>query len=172
MTTLTFGKYKGSKLSSVPSDYLDWGVNNLDSPKWKSAFKDELSRRKNKEAEEKEYLKNNLDNPEILQILFNKAIVDINNEASNSGCEWEYNSIADTAQSVAKEDLKKLQTEVAIEKLEKEFAVLGISTDILKKIEQTHYGIGLEPSQFSSEEKYNLAVEYINKLEKIIDKSF
>jgi DNA repair protein RadD len=45
--TITFGKFKGKKVSEVDLGYLQWGAENLKGA-WKKRFEEEVSRRKNK----------------------------------------------------------------------------------------------------------------------------
>lgn len=168
---ITFGKYKGNDVSDLPTDYLEWGATKLDSPKWRKAFEDELSRRNNLEQEKKEKLKLNIDSSETLEELMKSAFQEIQAEISSSGCEWEYNNFdfQGEAERRASEALKELKAEIAIENLKKEIKEKdkSLTEEVLQKIEDAHYNHGLERSQFSSDLRYQLAVEYMQNLESI-----
>lgn len=47
---IPFGKYKGTKISGLPTDYVRWCAENFDNGKWKTAFEAELTRRQQKVA--------------------------------------------------------------------------------------------------------------------------
>ncbi len=167
---ITFGKHKGTDIINVPTQYLEWGAEKLESLRWREVFDTELKRRHEADKKQLAHLKANINDPSTLDYLVQQKIKEVESEISNSGCAWEYDNfnVHEEAESRAKEKLEELQIEVAIENLKKEFEGReGLTVELLKKIESVHTDYGLERSQFSSEVKYKLACEYVKKLEAI-----
>lgn len=167
MCKLTFGKHKGTEIKDIPADYLEWGVSKLDSPKWREEFKAELDRRK---KETQTLLNSNPD--ELLKKLEEEAVRDIDAEISASGCEHEYTSwdIYSEAESRAKTKVSALQADKAIKELKIEYAgLLGVDSKMIDKLENAYFNDELSRSNFATETKYNLAMEYFKKKDALLD---
>ena len=165
MTVLTFGKHKGSDLSEVPKDYLEWGVSKLDSPKWRKEFQNELDRRKN----ETQHLLNT--NPDrLLEKLEKEALRGINQEMEGHEHEYDRVDIYTEAENRANSKLKALQADKALKELKIEYAgLLGIDLKMMDKMEQTYLCDQLSRSNFQTESKYNLAMEYFKKKDALLE---
>ncbi|PHJ64956.1 hypothetical protein VF04_03995 [Nostoc linckia z7] len=172
MTTITFGKHKGSDISKIPTEYLEWGADKLDSPKWRQAFESELERRNSEKNKRDSYIKANIDSPEVWELLVKEAEQELETEenfAIENDVQYDGRVISQSEiEKLAKEKLAEYQKQVAVENLQKEFEGReGLTPLLLKKIEDIHYEWGLERSQFSTDAKYEVACEYMRKLEEI-----
>ena len=165
MTVLTFGKHKGSDLSEVPKDYLEWGVGKLDSPKWRKEFQNELDRRKN----ETKYLLNT-DPDRLLGKLEREALRSIHQEMEGYEHEYDRADIYTEAENRANSKLKALQADKALEQLKIEYAgLLGIDLKMMDKMEQTYLCDQLSRKNFQTENKYKLAMEYFKKKDALLE---
>lgn len=165
MTVLTFGKHKGSDLSEVPKDYLEWGVSKLDSPKWRKEFQNELDRRKN----ETKYLLDT-DPDRLLKKLEKEALRGISQEMEGYEHEYDRVDIYSEAENRANSKLKALQADKALEQLKIEYAgLLGIDLKRMDKMEQTYLCDQLSRKNFQTENKYKLAMEYFKKKDALLE---
>ena len=167
MTTVTFGKHKGTEIINVPTDYLVWGSSKLDSPKWRNVFQTELDRRK---QETKSLLDSNPD--ELLKKLEAEALRDIQAEIANSGAEHEYDRFDEygEAENRAKTKLSAMQADKAMKDLKIEYAgLLGVDLKMMSRLENAYFNDELSRSNFGSVEKYNLAMDYFKKKDALLD---
>lgn len=169
MTVLTFGKHKGTDIFSVPSEYLEWGASKLEHPKWRQEFESELKRRNQQKKEKESFVKANIDSQEVWDLLLLQAEKELYEEEDFSienDCQYDGRIITQKEiEKLAKEKLAEYKSEVAIENLKREYEGReGLNFALLNKIEDVHYSHGLERSQFSSSERYQVACEYIRKL--------
>jgi hypothetical protein len=165
MTVLTFGKYKGSDLSEVPTNYLEWGVSKLDSPKWRKEFQNELNRRKN---ETQHLLKTDPDR--LLGKLEREALRGIRQEMEGYEHEYDRVDIYTEAENRANSKLKALQADKALKELKIQYAgLLGIDLKMMDKMEQTYHCEQLGRSNFQTESKYKLAMEYFKKKDALLE---
>ena len=165
MTVLTFGKHKGSDLSEVPTNYLEWGVSKLDSPKWRKEFQNELDRRKN----ETQHLLNT-DPDKLLEKLEKEALRGINQEMEGNEHEYDRVDIYTEAENRANSKLKALQADKALKELKIEYAdLLGLDLKMMDKMEQTYHCDQLSRSNFQTESKYKLAMEYFKKKDALLE---
>lgn len=167
MTTLTFGKHKGSDITTVPADYLEWGSSKLDSPKWRNVFQTELDRRK---QETESLLDSNPD--ELLKKLEAEELRDIQREIAESGCEHEYDHFDEygEAENRAKTKLSALQADKAMKDLKIEYAgLLGVDLKMMDKMENAYLNDQLTRKNFEFERKYNLAMEYFKKKDALLE---
>lgn len=169
MTTVTFGKYKNWDIKEVPSSYLDWGSTKLDSPHWRDLFNKEIDRRNKEQKKKEDFIKANIDSQEVWDLLLKEADDELIKEERLAEQEnVQYNSRIITKKEIeelAKEKLADYKKEIAVENLKKEFdGKDGLTIKLLSKIEDIYYNIGLERSQFSSDSKYQLACEYMERL--------
>jgi len=167
---ITFGKHKGSSVEDVPINYLVWGSEKLESPKWRKIFGDELSRRAKQEKEDKLQMMANLDIPEVLEKLIRKYIIALEVERAESGCEWEYDDL--DFYGMAKEKALIEIMDLRIEKLEQDYQVLmEVDSDKMRKLHELHWRCPdkLRNGQFSTPERKRLAMEYLAKMDDLYD---
>jgi hypothetical protein len=165
MTVLTFGKYKGSDLSEVPKDYLEWGVSKLDSSKWRKEFQNELDCRKN----ETQHLLNT-DPDKLFGKLEREALSSIHQEMEGHEHEYDRVDIYTEAENRANSKLKALQADKALKELKIQYAgLLGIDLKMMDKMEQTYHCEQLGRSNFQTESKYKLAMEYFKKKDALLE---
>lgn len=165
MIILTFGKHKGSDITSVPADYLKWGVSKLDSPRWRNAFQTELNRR---DAETQALLNTNPD--ELLKKLEAEELSNIRREIAE--CEHEYDRFDEygEAENRAKRKLEAMQAENAMQALKIEYAgLLGVDLKMMDRMENAYLCDQLSRKNFESERKYNLAMEYFKKKDALLN---
>lgn len=168
MSVLTFGKHKGSDISSVPSEYLEWGANKLESPKWRKEFEAELIRR-NKEQKEKElYIKANIDSQEVWDLLVKEAEKELYEEEDFSlenDCQYDGRLITQKEiDDLAKEKLAKYKAEEELSRIEVEILkVLGCDKNMLSRIESAYWNDELSQKNFAQKEKFEAAVAYCEK---------
>lgn len=167
MIILTFGKHKGSDITTVPADYLKWGSSKLDSPRWRNAFQTELNRR---DAETQALLNTNPD--ELLKKLEAEELSNIRREIAESGCEHEYDRFDEygEAENRAKQKLEAMQAENAMQALKIEYAgLLGVDLKMMDRMENAYLRDQLSRKNFEFERKYNLAMEYFKKKDALLN---
>jgi len=169
---LTFGKHKGNELSQVPTDYLEWGANKLESLKWKKEFSNELARRKSEEKKLELKILTNPDSEEIFNKLVQEAEIEIEREISNSGCEHEYDrfNISQEAENRAKSKIATIKAKKELKIAEEEILkTLGCDKKMLDRIEYAWSMDELSQKNFAKEEKYLAAVEYCKKKSDLLE---
>jgi len=167
MTVITFGKHKGSSVEDVPINYLVWGSEKLESPKWRKVFNDELSRRARQEEQEKLEMIANLDSPEVMEKLIRKYIIELEIERDESGCEWEYDRL--NFYEMAKDKAMIEVASLRVDKLKYDYQnIIGTTADKLELIERIYDDGEIAQVKFSSPEKRRLAMEYLQKREELI----
>ncbi|MFM6134737.1 MAG: hypothetical protein ACKPCP_11325 [Sphaerospermopsis kisseleviana] len=160
MTKVTFGKHQGSDITEIPDDYLEWGSSNLTSPKWKTLFETELNRRKQSDQSD--------DSDKFLKKLKAEELQQIQREIANSGSEHEYDRYDPYTE--AENRAKARQADQAIKELRIEYAtLLGLNSDTMDMLENFYYNDTLSRKNFSTEHKYNLAMQYFKKRSDLID---
>lgn len=167
---ITFGKYKGTDISAIPTDYLEWGVDKLESPKWRQEFETELKRRNDEIKKQEDFIKQNIGSDKAWQILIKEAEA----ELAPSDDENDYRIIRQSdIEALAKEKLQKYQAEVELEKLDSDFMKKwGVNKSQIDKIQDEFWSDGLKPSMFSSQEKYEAACELATKRDNLIGKIY
>ena len=167
MTTLTFGKYKGTDTKDIPTDYLEWGVENLYSQKWNKAFRDELNRRN---AETKNLLE--VDPDELLKKLEDEELKKLQREIAESGCEHEYDYYDEysEAKNQAKKKLLALQAKKALDTLKTEYAgLLNLDLRMMDMMENEYHCERLSRRNFANDKKYSIAMEYFKKRNALLE---
>lgn len=167
MATLTFGKYKGIDTKDIPTDYLEWGVENLYSQKWNKAFKDELNRRS---KETKNLLE--VDPDELLKKLEAEELKNLQREIAESGAAHEYDFFDEysEAENQAKKKLLALQAEKALDALKIEYAgLLNLDLRMMDMMENEYHCERLSRRNFASEKKYSIAMEYFQKKHDLLE---
>jgi hypothetical protein len=160
---LTFGKYKGQDIGDVPEDYLVWAANNLQNNTIVKAIKAELAKRSDVESSMRSALKANPADEQALDYYTKKFLKAANDEIANSGCDWEYHP--SYASDSAAEDLALLLTQLEAEKARDAIIAKYLKDNpelTLEKIEQIiqlHRTGNLRREQFSSADRYKLALE-------------
>lgn len=170
MTVITFGKHKGSNVEDVPTNYLEWGSNKLESPKWRKIFSDELIRRAKIERLERLELIANLDSPEVMEKLIRKYIIELEVERAESGCEWEYDSL--DFYGMAKEKALIEIMDLRIEKLQYDYqALLEVDSDKMDKLHELHWRCPDEVrhGKFTTLRRKRLALEYLAKMDELYE---
>jgi hypothetical protein len=165
---LTFGKHKGCSIQDIPRSYLEWGVDRLESSKWREEFQKELFRRRDEEKKEIAWIKENLDNPESMEKLTNKFIGELTQEITQSGCEWEYENfdVFKEAEELASKRINSLRLEVEIENLKSSYqSLLEFDSEKMSKMEELFYSLKLSRKNFKDPAKYSIAMEYLHKLD-------
>ncbi|MFM6135510.1 MAG: hypothetical protein ACKPCP_15340 [Sphaerospermopsis kisseleviana] len=167
MTVLTFGKHKGSDITTVPADYLKWGVSKLDSPKWRKEFQSELNRR---DAETQALLNTNPD--ELLKKLEDEELKKLQREIAESGSAHEYEFFDEysEAENRAKRKLEAMQAEKALDALKIEYAgLLTLDLRMMDMMENEYHCDRLSRRNFASEKKYSIAMEYFKKKNALLE---
>lgn len=168
MTVITFGKHKGSNVQDIPASYLEWGSEKLESPKWRKVFSDELSRRAKQEKQEKLEMIADLDNPEILEKLIRKYIIELEVERDNSGCEWEYDNL--DFYGMAKEKAMIEIASLRVDKLKYEYQnILETTVDKLELVERIYDDGEFHMAKFSTPEKRRIVTEYLKKRDELLE---
>jgi len=162
MTVITFGKHKGSNVQDIPASYLEWGSEKLESPKWRKVFSDELIRRAKQEKQENMEMMADLDNPEVLEKLIKKYIIQLEVERDESGCEWEYDNL--DFYGMAKEKALIEIMDLRIAKLQHDYQnILETTADKLELVERIYDDGEFHMAKFSTPEKRRLVTEYLKK---------
>jgi hypothetical protein len=173
---ITFGKYKNNDIQVVPDDYLQWGIKNLESLKWRDAFKKELDKRykaqKDEENELKQQIAANSLSQSIIKEMVEKEVNAQINHASEHGYEHEIRleKSYEDAESIVQEKIQALRINIEIENLKKDFqGKEGLTLQILNKTEFHYYDNECHISRdwFSNDAKFQVACEYMEKLQKI-----
>jgi hypothetical protein len=169
MTTLTFGKHKGTEIKNVPADYLEWGSSKLDSPKWRNAFQSELDRRNSEEKQKEVFIKANIDSPEIREMLIKEAeqeLAEEENFSLKNDCQYDGRIITQAEiEKLADEKLESYSVQAQMERLAQEYvAKMSVTDKQLKLMESLWQSDQLSKKNFQTTEKYNLAMEYFAKL--------
>ncbi len=163
MTTLTFGKHKGTDIKNVPLEYLEWGSNKLESPKLKKQFKEEIQRRQDENTTKERFILENIDSPEIWEMLLQETEAELwQQEINRNAINCQYDSQAITQKEVndlANEKLAKYKKKIQLSQLDADFKVKWNLSD--KQINTLLSAFEINQKMFSTEEKYLSAVEYI-----------
>lgn len=164
MTTLTFGKHKGTDIKNVPLEYLEWGSNKLESPKLKKQFKDEIKRRLDENTIKEKYILENIDSPEVWEMLISEVEAElwqqeINANAVKVNCQYDSQAITEEVNDLANEKLAKYKKKIQLSQLDADFKVKWNLSD--KQMNTLISAIDINQKMFSTEEKYLSAVEYI-----------
>ncbi|MFM6725697.1 MAG: hypothetical protein ACKPJF_14830 [Dolichospermum sp.] len=172
MSVLTFGKHKGSDLKDIPSEYLEWGAGKLDSPKWRKEFEQELSRRRSEKRRNYEWIKQNINSPDVWVLLLKEAEKELNDEeeyALEIDCQYDGRIISQKeVEELAKEKLAKYQAEIDLEVLEKSFLdKWGLSKKDIAAIQDAWFCDSLQ-QVCSSDEKFVAANEFATKRNDLI----
>jgi hypothetical protein len=160
---LTFGKYKGQDIGDVPEDYLVWAVNNLQNNTIVKAIKAELAKRSDVESSMRSALKVNPADEQALAYFRARFLKAANDEIDSSGCDWEYHPAY--ASDTADEGLKLLLTELETEKARDAIIAKyvkdnpGLTLEMIEQIIHLHRKGDLRREQFSSADRYELALE-------------
>lgn len=165
---LTFGKHKGEDIENIPESYLEWGVEKLESPKWRSLFQDELNRRGKIEAEFRQQIANDPENPKLIKQLKNRFWKEYEEEVANSG-EYDYCNPTPEIEEKIKGYILVATTEKQIEELKAEYASLVGGIKIVEKILSSWINddFELNPERFSTPEKFKIAQEFIEKYDQL-----
>ncbi|MBD2364500.1 DUF3820 family protein [Anabaena minutissima FACHB-250] len=177
MTKITFGKHKGTEVSDLPTDYLEWGSEKLDSPKWRKEFEAELKRRNDESKKRKSFIKQNVDSEEVWQMLVKEAekeLWDEEEDALENDVQYDGRVITQSEiETLAKEKLQKYQAEVELEKLDTEFMEKwGVNKSHIDKIQNIFWSDELRPSMFSSHALYEASCELVKKRDELIGKMY
>jgi hypothetical protein len=166
MTKLTFGKHKGTDIASVPTEYLEWGASKLDSPRWREAFTLELKKRKQEKDKKAAYIKANIGEQEVLDLLFAEA----EKELFLSDDEDEVMRITSKdVQQRFEEKLNRVKAEIELEKLNAQFcSEWGITEEQLNLIHNLSFHDEIKPDKFSTRERYKSACEYLQVWEDLM----
>ncbi|MEY2910742.1 MAG: hypothetical protein RLZZ184_51 [Cyanobacteriota bacterium] len=163
MTTLTFGKHKGTDIKNVPLEYLEWGSNKLESPKLKKQFKDEIKRRQDENTTKEKYILENIDSPEVWEMLLQETEAELwQQEINANAINCQYDSRAITQKEVndlANEKLAKYKKKIELNQLDADFKHKWNLSE--KQMDTLLSAIEINQRMFSTEEKYFSAVEYI-----------
>jgi hypothetical protein len=160
---LTFGKYKGQDIGDVPEDYLVWAANNLQNNTIVKAIKAELAKRSDVEPSMRSALKVNPADEQALAYFRARFLKAANDEIDGSGCAWEYHP--SYASDSADEELALLLTQLQAEKERDEIIANylkdnpGLTIEMIEQIIQLHRKGNLRREQFSSADRYKLALE-------------
>lgn len=177
MKEITFGKYKGSKINDLPTDYLEWGVKRLDSDNWRYEFSLELKRRKNENKKRESWIKANVNSPEVWQTLIKDAENELQQEESiliETDCQYDGRIVTQTEiEQLAKKKLQKYQAEIQLEKLDAEFIKQWQVTQTqINKIQDEFWTYGLQQHMFSSKEKYDTACKLAQQRDDLIKQMY
>jgi hypothetical protein len=158
---VTFGKHKGQEVSSLPDSYLEWGASNLDSPKWRKAFKDELSSRRSIEKTMRDRLKADFGDEGALKWFSDRLWDEAETEISESGCEWEYpidyhEKCVDTGLEALK---RRLSNELKREEKRAAYLIAYpyLTDKIIDAIVSAYNSGYMERENFSSDERFEVA---------------
>jgi ABC-type oligopeptide transport system substrate-binding subunit len=174
MTTLTFGKHKGTDIKNIPTEYLEWGSSKLDSPKWKKEFQTELDRRNSEEKQKETFIKANINSPEIREMLIKEAeqeLIDEENYSLENDCQYDGRIITQAEiEKLADEKLSKYQTEVQLEKLDTEFIQKwGVNQSQINKLQDAFWNDELVRN-CSTPERLKAAKELCVRRDALLDK--
>ena len=168
MAVLTFGKHKGSDISSVPSEYLEWGASKLDSPSWRNQFEIELKRRNQEQIEKDAFIKANIDSQEVWDLLVKEAEKELYEEEDFSlenDCQYDGRVITQKEiDGLAKEKLSKYKAEKELAHIETEILKkLGCDKNMLSRIESAYWNDELSQKNFAKKEKFDAATKYCER---------
>ncbi len=170
MTILTFGKYKNTDIKNVPLEYLEWGSNKLESPKLKKLFLDEIKRRQDENTTKEKYILENIDSPEIWEMLLREAEAKLWQEEINSNvlnCQYDSRVITQKeVNDLANKKLAKYKKKIELSQLDTDFKVKWNLSD--KQMEMLTTSFDLNRKMFSTEEKFLSAVEYIEARDELL----
>lgn len=117
---ITFGKYKDTNLSDIPLDYLKWGVNKLQSIKWRKQFDAEIQRRQAEDDAKEAFILENIDSQEVWELLLMESASELYEKDYRSQCvsiQREIQKIAQRKLLIYKEKAIKLKTNVGLSSL-------------------------------------------------------
>lgn len=117
---ITFGKYKDTNLSDIPLDYLKWGVNKLQSIKWRKQFDAEIQRRQAEDNAKEAFILENIDSQEVWELLLMESASELYEKDYRSQCvsiQREIRKIAQRKLLIYKEKAIKLKTNVGLSSL-------------------------------------------------------
>ena len=177
MTVITFGKHKGSDISSVPSEYLEWGGSKLDSPFWKNQFEAELKRRNKQEKEKDLYIKANIDSQEVWDLLVKEAEKELYEEEDfdlENDCQYDGRVITQKEiDDLAKEKLAKYKAEEELTHIETEILkTLGCDKNMLSRIESAYWNDELSQKNFAQKEKFEAATKYCERKASLLEQIY
>jgi hypothetical protein len=163
MTTLTFGKHKGTDIKNVPLEYLEWGSSKLESPKLKKQFKEEIKRRQDENTTKERFILENIDSPEVWEMLISEVEAELWQQEINSNavnCQYDGRTITQKeVNNLANEKLAKYKKKIQLSQLDADFKVKWNLSD--KQMNTLLSAFEINQKMFSTEEKYLSAVEYI-----------
>ncbi|MFM7372117.1 MAG: hypothetical protein ACKO2Z_30900, partial [Sphaerospermopsis kisseleviana] len=132
---------------------------NLTSSKWKTLFETELNRRKQLLSD---------DPDKLFKKLVAEELREIQREIANSGSEHEYDHYDQYTEAENRAFAR--QADQAIKALRVEYAsLLGLDSNTMDKLENLYYNDSLSRKNFSTEHKYNLAMQYFKNRSDLID---
>jgi 23S rRNA A2030 N6-methylase RlmJ len=115
---ITFGKHKGSNIQHVPTSYLEWGFQYLESDEWRKAFNEELSRRETQKQQETIDFIASIDDHDLMEKLLRKYITQLEDKRAKSN--WKrLCGIAEEKAKVIKEVFR-----LRLDRLEEDYQVL------------------------------------------------
>jgi hypothetical protein len=159
---LTFGKYKGADIKTLPIEYLEWGAKRLEAPKWQKAFEGEIERRRDESKRKDQEIMKNIDSPETWELLIKEAEDELWDPFDPDGCYITQKDVED----LARKKITRYRKKIELEKLDKEFLKKwNLSQVQLDKIQAE---IELNQRMFSTDEKYLAAVRYIEQRNDLI----
>ncbi|MCB0087942.1 MAG: hypothetical protein KDE54_08515 [Caldilineaceae bacterium] len=150
-STITFGKHKGftpEQLKRMDSDYLRWGANNLNSPKWRKEFQEALD---TLTIEDEATEMSNRD-----MIPFWEAITYLRGMAAD-----------DAMQCAQMEDFEAKKSVVIAEWASRSGQTVSKLRSIVDSNKFLFGWDFVTPSQFSTREQYDLFCEYMQKISEI-----
>lgn len=118
---ITFGKYKDTNLSNIPLDYLKWGVNKLQSIKWRKQFDAEIQRRQAEDDAKEAFILENIDSQEVWELLLMESASELYEKDYRNQCvsiQREIRKIAQRKLLIYKEKAIKLKTNVGLSSLD------------------------------------------------------
>lgn len=114
---VTFGKYKNTSLSDIPLDYLKWGVNKLQSIKWRKQFDAEIQRRQAEDDAKEAFILENIDSQEVWELLLMESASELYEKDYRSQCvsiQREIRKIAQRKLLIYKEKAINLKANVGL----------------------------------------------------------
>ena len=171
---ITFGKYKGTELVNIPTNYLEWGIDKLETPKWRKLFLEELKRRNQEEADFQSKVANDPDNEELKKQLYQRFWDEYEKEVTDSDCPHEYDQYDPTKEIeervnnyifIAITDKKEAE-------LKNEYSEKLEGMNNLDKILSYYHADNLTQALFSTPERYKIALEFCQKLDTLFSDDY
>ena len=158
---ISFGKYKGFHIKDIPTEYLEWGANKLEGPK-KKQFQNELQRRRDEAKIKEQKIIDNIDSPETWDLI----VKEVESELWGFDPENGYDLTHDQIIKLARERLIRYKKKIELNNLDNEFVQKWNLSQ--KQLDLIHSEFQLNRKNFSTEEKYLAAVEYMEKRNDLI----